>query len=51
MEFGQIQNTDIRPSRIGLGTWAIGGWKRFGEPAPALDPRQTFEAATKSLTR
>ena len=30
MEFGQIQNTDIRPSRIGLGTWAIGGWKWGG---------------------
>jgi hypothetical protein len=27
MEFTQIQNTDIRPSRIGLGTWAMGGWK------------------------
>jgi aryl-alcohol dehydrogenase-like predicted oxidoreductase len=26
MEFTTIQNTDIRPSRIGLGTWAIGGW-------------------------
>ncbi len=30
MEFGRIQNTDIRPSRIGLGTWAIGGWKWGG---------------------
>jgi len=26
MEFTQIQNTTLRPSRIGLGTWAIGGW-------------------------
>jgi aryl-alcohol dehydrogenase-like predicted oxidoreductase len=26
MEFTQIQDTDIRVSRIGLGTWAIGGW-------------------------
>jgi len=26
MEFAKIQNTDIRASRIGLGTWAIGGW-------------------------
>ncbi|HTU69821.1 MAG TPA: aldo/keto reductase [Candidatus Baltobacteraceae bacterium] len=26
MEFTQVRNTDIRASRIGLGTWAIGGW-------------------------
>lgn len=26
MEYTQIAHTDIRASRIGLGTWAIGGW-------------------------
>ncbi|MHB8147759.1 MAG: aldo/keto reductase, partial [Vulcanimicrobiaceae bacterium] len=26
MEFTQIGNTGVRASRIGLGTWAIGGW-------------------------
>jgi aryl-alcohol dehydrogenase-like predicted oxidoreductase len=26
MEFTAIKNTSLRPSRIGLGTWAIGGW-------------------------
>ncbi len=26
MEYIQIANTDIKSSRIGLGTWAIGGW-------------------------
>jgi len=26
MEFTQIHDTNLRPSRIGLGTWAIGGW-------------------------
>ncbi len=26
MEFVQIEDTGIRASRIGLGTWAIGGW-------------------------
>jgi aryl-alcohol dehydrogenase-like predicted oxidoreductase len=26
MEFSRIGNTDIEVSRIGLGTWAIGGW-------------------------
>jgi aryl-alcohol dehydrogenase-like predicted oxidoreductase len=36
MEFGQIQNTDIRPSRIGLGTWAIGGWKWGGADDAAV---------------
>src|ERR1700730_6855875 len=26
MEFSRIGNTEINVSRIGLGTWAIGGW-------------------------
>ena len=26
MEFTEINNTNVRISRIGLGTWAIGGW-------------------------
>ena len=26
MESSRIRNTDIGISRIGLGTWAIGGW-------------------------
>jgi len=26
MEFTEINGTKLRPSRIGLGTWAIGGW-------------------------
>ncbi len=26
MEFISIPGTTLRPSRIGLGTWAIGGW-------------------------
>ncbi|MGC2242759.1 MAG: aldo/keto reductase [Candidatus Aquilonibacter sp.] len=26
MEFTEINGTALRPSRIGLGTWAIGGW-------------------------
>ena len=26
MEFTEIKNTKVRASRIGLGTWAIGGW-------------------------
>jgi len=30
MESAKIQNTDIHHSRIGLGTWAIGGWKWGG---------------------
>ncbi|GGH78263.1 aryl-alcohol dehydrogenase-like predicted oxidoreductase [Pullulanibacillus pueri] len=30
MEFLTIERTNIRASRIGLGTWAIGGWKWGG---------------------
>lgn len=26
MDFVTVQGTDIRSSRVGLGTWAIGGW-------------------------
>jgi len=26
MEYIQIKGTDLNVSRIGLGTWAIGGW-------------------------
>ncbi|MCM3168588.1 aldo/keto reductase [Peribacillus frigoritolerans] len=26
MEYVQVANTDMKASRIGLGTWAIGGW-------------------------
>ena len=26
MEFVQVNGTDIKASRIGLGTWAMGGW-------------------------
>ena len=26
MEFVNVSGTDIKASRIGLGTWAIGGW-------------------------
>ena len=26
MEYAKIPGTDLSPSRIGLGTWAIGGW-------------------------
>src|SRR4029450_10705646 len=26
MEFANIKGTDLKVSRVGLGTWAIGGW-------------------------
>ena len=26
MEYTALEGTDLTPSRIGLGTWAIGGW-------------------------
>jgi aryl-alcohol dehydrogenase-like predicted oxidoreductase len=34
MEFADVNGTDIRASRIGLGTWAIGGWM-WGGPDDA----------------
>ena len=37
MEFATIAVTDLRPSRIGLGTWAIGGWMWGGS-----DDRQSI---------
>jgi hypothetical protein len=26
MEFAEIKGASLRVSRVGLGTWAIGGW-------------------------
>jgi aryl-alcohol dehydrogenase-like predicted oxidoreductase len=26
IEFAEIKGTDLKVSRVGLGTWAIGGW-------------------------
>ncbi len=43
MEFSKIGNTDIEVSRIGLGTWAIGGWMWGG--TDERDSIRTIQAA------
>src|SRR5438552_1381812 len=43
MEFTQIQGTNLRLSRIGLGTWAIGGWMWGG--TDEADAIRTIHAA------
>jgi aryl-alcohol dehydrogenase-like predicted oxidoreductase len=43
MEFARIDGTDLRVSRIGLGTWAIGGWMWGG--TDEADAIRTIHAA------
>ena len=43
METTQIPGTDLAPSRIGLGTWAIGGWMWGG--ADEAEAVRTIQAA------
>lgn len=44
MEFAQIGNLNLQASRIGLGTWAIGGWMWGG-----TDERPSIDAIRASL--
>lgn len=44
MEFAQIGNLDRQASRIGLGTWAIGGWLWGG-----TDERQSIDTIRAAL--
>lgn len=46
MEFVEIANTGIRASRIGLGTWAIGGWMWGG-----TDESDAIETIHSALDR
>src|SRR2546428_2375468 len=34
MEYTKIANTDLKVSRIGLGTWGMGGWMWGGSDEP-----------------
>lgn len=43
MEYTTISGTDIEASRMGLGTWAIGGWMWGGEKKN--EPEATIHAA------
>ena len=52
MEYPEVAHTRIRASRIGLGTWAIGGWIGDGsdddvlvaaiQHAPSISERTSF---------
>jgi aryl-alcohol dehydrogenase-like predicted oxidoreductase len=46
MEFSKISNTDIEVSRIGLGTWAIGGWMWGG-----TDEQESIRTIRTALDR
>ncbi len=46
MEFTQISGTDIESSRIGLGSWAIGGWLWGGS-----EERESIDTIISALER
>jgi aryl-alcohol dehydrogenase-like predicted oxidoreductase len=46
MEYANIADTGIRPSRIGLGTWAIGGWMWGG-----TDEERSIQTICAALDR
>ncbi|MFP4070695.1 MAG: aldo/keto reductase [Desulfovibrionales bacterium] len=46
MEFTRIPNTDLRVSRIALGTWAIGGWMWGG-----TEEKQSIETVHAALDK
>src|SRR4029077_6668663 len=50
MEFTTIAGTDLRPSRIGLGTWAIGGWM-WGGTDETESIRTMHAAFARGITR
>jgi aryl-alcohol dehydrogenase-like predicted oxidoreductase len=43
MEFAHVAGTDLRISRVGLGTWAIGGWMWGG--SDEIEAIRTIQAA------
>jgi aryl-alcohol dehydrogenase-like predicted oxidoreductase len=47
MEYAQISGTGIRASRVGLGTWAIGGWMWGG----AADERESIRTIHAAIER
>ncbi|SPJ33097.1 aldo/keto reductase [Kushneria phyllosphaerae] len=46
METIQLPNSDLKPSRIALGTWAIGGWKWGG-----TDEKQSIATVQSAIDR
>ena len=49
IETVQIPGTDLKPSRIALGTWAIGGWM-WGGSDDALSIRTIQSAVDRGIT-
>jgi aryl-alcohol dehydrogenase-like predicted oxidoreductase len=49
IETAQIPGTEIKPSRIALGTWAIGGWM-WGGSDDALSIRTIQSAVDRGIT-
>ncbi len=49
IETTQIPGTDLKPSRVGLGTWAIGGWM-WGGSDDAKSIRTIQEAVDRGIT-
>jgi aryl-alcohol dehydrogenase-like predicted oxidoreductase len=49
IETTQIPGTDLKPSRIALGTWAIGGWM-WGGSDDALSVRTIQSAVDRGIT-
>lgn len=46
MEYSQVANTEMKASRIGLGTWAIGGWMWGG-----TDEKQSIRTIHTALDK
>src|SRR5258708_5158184 len=46
MEFTTISGTNLKPSRIGLGTWAMGGWMWGG-----TDEQESIRTIHAALSR
>ena len=53
MEYVKIPGTNLSPSRIGLGTWAIGGSTRAGGFSRIWTsaPGASFSAGSREATR
>ena len=49
MEFVDVENSRVRASRIGLGTWAIGGWMWGGSDDAGPARLISISMRTRSL--
>src|SRR2546425_4287325 len=49
MEYTKIANTDLKVSRIGLGTWGMGGWMWGGSDEPEAIRSEEHTSELQSL--